>query len=501
MYQLVTRYLAGLLVVAIGLSLLGLLSFNWQQVFTTAAVAIIVCYLTNRIFASLFRVSANKESWLISALILALVIGPGSVTGVWLPLVVAGTAAMASKYLLKWNNRHLFNPAAIGLIVMNLLVGTGSSWWVGTMPLTIAVIIGGLVICYKVRRIRLSLLFIVSYLVLFFLLNSAQLDWATNKMFLQSILLDSPVIFFATIMLIEPATSPTGWRVRSVYAVLVAAAILLIQRFLPAIGFSFELGLLAGNVFTRVVEKGTNWPMTLVKKERLTPNITSFFFETAPKINFQPGQFLEWTVPHVHPDSRGIRRWFTIASSPTESFIQLTTRFAEQSSSLKTALGSLKIGEHIWAHGLEGDFVLPKDKTKALVFIAGGIGITPFRSMIKYLLDRGEARDITLLFAVKKSSDLVFLDLFEEAKEAFGVKIVTVVTEPDEKWRGVTGNVDKQILTNQIPTLKDAEVFVSGPEPMVEKLSEILRDCGVANASIHQDFFPGYTAGDIEHTS
>jgi len=310
-------------------------------------------------------------------------------------------------------------------------------------------------------------------------------------------LLNSPVIFFATIMLIEPATSPTGHRNKDIYAIFVAAAVLLMQRFLPDINYSMELGLLSGNLLTRVIEKNVNNSMTLVKKESLSPNIISFFFETAPKIKYIPGQFLEWTVPHANPDGRGLRRWFTIASSPTEKYIQLTTRFADKSSTLKTALRDLKVGNHIWAHGLEGDFVMPSDKTKALVLIAGGIGITPFRSMIKYLLDRGEARDITVLYAAKKVEDLVFVDLLNEAKEAFGAKIIPVLSEPDQEWTGLTGQINKELLTAQIPSIKKSEVFVSGPEPMVETLSQTLREIGVPNGSIHQDFFPGYTASDV----
>jgi ferredoxin-NADP reductase len=297
-------------------------------------------------------------------------------------------------------------------------------------------------------------------------------------------------------MLVEPATSPTSRNLWPGYAVLTAAIALLLQRYLPTVPYSLELALLGGNILTRVVERRNTFPLTLIRREKLTSNIESFFFEIAPRIHFQPGQFLEWTVPHAAPDSRGIRRWFTIASAPTEPVIQLTTRFSKKSSSFKASLRSLKIGDRIVAHGLEGDFTLPADKTKGLVFIAGGIGITPFRSMIKFLLDSGEARDITLIYATKRVEDLVFMNIFEQAKEAFGIKIVPVVAEPDTTWHGRAGRVDQALFTEEAPDIKTSEVYISGPEPMVESISGLIRDLGVPNHSIHQDFFPGYPAND-----
>lgn len=151
------------------------------------------------------------------------------------------------------------------------------------------------------------------------------------------------------------------------------------------------------------------------------------------------------------------------------------------------------MGDNVFAHGLEGDFVLPKHKTKGLVFIAGGIGITPFRSMVKYLLDTGEARDITLIYAVDEPNDLVLMDIFNEAKEAFGLKIVPVVSKPPSDWRGISGHVTSDILRQEVPDITKQIVYVSGPEAMVESLSETLNQMGVSRENIHQDFFPGYT--------
>src|SRR5258708_34079548 len=108
---------------------------------------------------------------------------------------------------------------------------------------------------------------------------------------------------------------------------------------------------------------------------------------------------MEWTVGHAHSDTGGNRRYFTLASSPTEKEVHLGVRFYDPSSSFQRAVVELPAGSTIVAGQVAGEFTLPKDPQKKLVFIAGGIGITPFRSMVKYLLDRDEKRAITLFYS------------------------------------------------------------------------------------------------------
>lgn len=491
MYTLMVRFLGGLLVLAVVLSYSGALPFQPIEIISTSLGLILVCYVVNWAAASLLKIKPNRESWLISALILSLVIGPSDFVTDWLPLFVAGGAAMASKYLLRFRSRHLFNPAAVGLIVMNLATGFGASWWVGIMPLTILVILGGFLIIYKVRRVSPAMLYIATYLITFLALSGTKLPFGDNVQLIETLLLNSPLFFFATVMLIEPATSPTTPRHRYVYAMLVAVIAVLLQRFASDIPYSLELSLLAGNIFTRALERTDRFAMTLIKKEVLNSTIKAFHFEPQPALHFVPGQFVEWSLPHKNADDRGYRRWFTISSSPTEKHVLLTTRFSEKGSSFKRHLSELPVGQQLIAHGLEGDFVLPADKTKPLVFIAGGIGITPFRSMIKFMLDKGEARDIVLIYAVKKAEDLIFMDIFNEAREAFGVKIVPVVSEGGLK-DGYSGQVTLEILRKEIPDIAKQLIYISGPEPMVEAMERLAKEAGANKANIRQDFFPGY---------
>src|SRR6266568_8903150 len=114
---------------------------------------------------------------------------------------------------------------------------------------------------------------------------------------------------------------------------------------------------------------------------------------------------------------------FTMASSPTEKEIHIGVKFSEPSSKFKRALLAMQPGDAVEVGQIAGDFTLPKDPAQKLVFVAGGIGVTPFRSMLKYLLDTGQKRDIVVLYVVTRPGDLVYDGVLRQA-EMTGVRIV-----------------------------------------------------------------------------
>jgi len=233
--------------------------------------------------------------------------------------------------------------------------------------------------------------------------------------------------------------------------------------------------------------------LTLHEKINLSPDIAGFVFEKQPGFTFEPGQFLQWTLPHQNPDNRGINRYFTISASPTESFLMLTTRFSQNGSTFKKALQSLEPGKMIAADNLEGNFTLPQDQNQPCVFLAGGIGITPFRSMIKYLIDRNEQRAITLLYSAKSAQDFVFKDLFDEAKEKINLKVVYLISEnAPANWPGRTGFIDFKLIQEEVPQCLRNLFYISGPKSMVGSFTKTLKDNGVDASKIKHDFFPGY---------
>jgi ferredoxin-NADP reductase len=171
----------------------------------------------------------------------------------------------------------------------------------------------------------------------------------------------------------------------------------------------------------------------------------------------------------------------------------LATRISDRTSTYKAALNSLKVGETITAGHLEGDFILPLDVKKKIVFIAGGIGITPFRSMVKYLSDKEEKRDIILFYSNRTEADIAFRELFAEAQKVGLKTIYTITDNIPVGWQGRTGFIDQKMIEKEVPDYKERIFYISGPEPMVEAFEKMIAKMGVPDNAIRRDFFPGYT--------
>lgn len=229
--------------------------------------------------------------------------------------------------------------------------------------------------------------------------------------------------------------------------------------------------------------------VTLVRSQQEAANITSFWFRTERPLDYVAGQFIQLSVPHEHPDDRGIDRWFTLSSSPTEELISITTKFAARNgSTFMNALRILKPGKRLQMADPMGDFVLPKDTGIPLVFIAGGIGITPFRSMITWLIATGEQRNIQLIYAVETAQELIFTDVFAH----YAIDPIIFINRPSAKWYGDTGalSADRILRSIDVPELK--RIYISGPEQMVEVLFKDLQTQGIAREQLVADYFHGY---------
>ncbi len=216
----------------------------------------------------------------------------------------------------------------------------------------------------------------------------------------------------------------------------------------------------------------------LIKKQPIAKNIIMFWWQPESEVRNIAGQYTELYIPHDNPDNRKEKRWFTLSNSPTEEFLAITTKFnTNRSSTFKTALKNLQIGDKISGHLPMGDFVLPKDKTIPLLFIAGGIGITPYRSILKFLIDTGEKRDITLIYALADASELAFEDILQKGATKF-IKHIGRLTADD--------------IIGYETTIKDRVVYISGPEPMAEAIEKDLKTRGIDGSKIRTDFFPNY---------
>lgn len=492
MYRLMLYYLIALLIIAGLLGWFGILPYNPLAIAISVLLFTGICWVTNTIFARTFKTPTNYESVYISALILALVITPiRSIHDLPFFFWVA-VLSIASKYILAIFNKHIFNPVAFGLVITSIGISQSATWWVGTAAMLPFVLIGGMLIVRKLQRYDMVFSFIITALLTCFVFS---LTGGTNLMtVLRQLTLSSPLFFFSFVMLTEPLTTPPTNRLQIYYGTLIGF-LFAPQFHLFNIYTTPESALIWGNVFSYLVSPKRKLILKLKEKIQLAPDIVDFVFQTNKRFNFLPGQYLEWTLAGTNPDTRGNRRYFTIASSPTESTIRMGVRFYNPASSFKKALLSLNENSQIVASQLAGDFVLPKDKSQKLVFIAGGIGITPFRSMLKYLIDKNEKRDIVLFFVNKNAGDIVYKDVFRQAGEKLGIKVVYALTDLASvplNWKGEKGRVSREMLKREVPDFRERLFYVSGPRSMVTGFEKVLRDLEIEKKRIVTDFFPGF---------
>lgn len=218
-------------------------------------------------------------------------------------------------------------------------------------------------------------------------------------------------------------------------------------------------------------------------------NTRTFWFKPEHELRYTAGQFTELTLPHAKPDDRGIKRWFTLSSPPGGDMVSITTKYAgAESSSFKKTLFKLETGQEVDIADAMGDFVLPKLTQTPIVFVAGGIGLTPMHSMAGWLTATGEQRDIRFLYAVTSEDDIVLQADIEKS----GIKPVIVVSDPSPSWGGERGHLSAELILGIEKPSDDTLIYLSGPEPMLEALESDLLKHGVSQRQLVTDFFPGY---------
>ena len=491
MYRLVLYVLIGLIATAAVLSVLTLLPFSPLALLISTLFLVIMCWAANSLLAHVFAAPTNVESAYITALILALIIDPAKSPNDFLFLGWAAILATSSKYILSLNNKHIFNPAAIAVVITSFALGEPASWWVGTASMLPVVLLGGVLLVRKLRQGEMVLLFVMAALVTVCVISFLQRLSLTRE--LQQLLVESPLFFFVAIMLTEPLTAPPTQNLKRIYAV-ITGILFIPQIHVGPIYSTPELALVIGNIFSYIVSPKQKVVLKLKRKSKMASDIVDFVFRPSQRLAFEPGQYMEFTLAHAKPDSRGNRRFFTLASSPTEENLHLGIRFYSNSSSFKKALYRIDGRAKIMAGQVGGDFTLPKDPRRKLVFIAGGIGITPFRSMLKYLLDMNQWRDIVLLYANRTADEIAYKDILGEAQTKLGIKALYTLTDTKaipRNWRGLVGRIDERMIQAMVPDYEERTFYLSGSLDMVRAYEHILKNMGVKNGQIKKDFFPG----------
>ncbi|MDB5170139.1 MAG: oxidoreductase [Candidatus Saccharibacteria bacterium] len=489
MYRLVVYVLLAYVALAMVFAFMGKLSFSATDMVLSLALLLIPAFVVDKACSYYFRAPTNSESWLITSLIMFLIIQPADSIPTALALITAGALSSASKFLFSWNNKHIFNPAALAAAVVSLTALQTTTWWIGNSSFWPFTLVLGFLIIRKIRMIPLFVAFIVASVGLQLLLLAIHQQPLVVAM--KGALLASPLLFLATIMLTEPATMPPRRNQQVIFAVLVAVLYVTAWGIGPFIVYP-EVALLLGNIYAFAVSPKFRVRLHLQEVQRISDKVYNYVFQPERRFGFMPGQYMEWTLAGVPYDSRGNRRMFTIASSPTEDNVQIGVKYHSAASAYKTTLWRLRPGDVIYASQLAGNFTLDANSSDKLAFIAGGIGITPFRSMVKYLVDNNLPCDIIILYVVPVTAELAYLQEFRAA-QSLGVKLIPIVSNEKSPPPWVmNAKLDQRLITQLIPDASERLVYVSGPSGMVDATKRYLRNIGVAKASIKTDHFTGY---------
>lgn len=488
-FRLVLYVLRFILVWSVGLAFFDLLPFTWYEISLSALLLVCVCWSASYLFARQLNISRNFESDFITALILTFILNPADSLRDFAILAAVGFIAMASKYVLVLGRRHIFNPAAFGALSAGLFFDYYPSWWIGTTVLTPIVLIGGLLILRKMKRFIMSGLFLIIYILVLAarIYSDDSIDTLWHNVWLA--LTATPLLFFSIVMLTEPMTSPYSLQKYIPYVLLVG-----ILYSVHELRLAPEEALLIGNILAYLMAPDRRHRLMFKERKKEAKGIYSFLFKPDKPVRFKPGQFLEWTIASNATDVRGNRRYFTISSSPTEEELMLTVKVPEEPSSFKKRLHDFKSGDSLLASHLAGTFTLPKNPAQKLAFIAGGIGVTPFRSIAKYMVDQGQSRNAIMLYGAKELEEFAFTPLFDKA-EALGFKTFRTITdlkEPPPNWTGYVGTVDKKLIKKAIPDYKERVFYLSGPYGFVQSVLQQLLSLGISRRQIKLDYFPGY---------
>ena len=209
-------------------------------------------------------------------------------------------------------------------------------------------------------------------------------------------------------------------------------------------------------------------------------------------VDFTAGQYF-WVelLDPPYDDEKGARRHITVVTSPTErGVLGLATRIRD--SAFKRSLAELPVGTEVDVEQPKGEFVLPDDAERPYVFVAGGIGITVFRSMLRYIADEQLPYRVTLLYSNRDRESTAFMDELNELEQRIpGLRVVYTMTG-DPGWDGETRRVDAEFLRDHVEDVSGSTYLVAGPPPMVEGVVEALQAAGVPEDQIRPDRFSGY---------
>jgi ferredoxin-NADP reductase len=233
----------------------------------------------------------------------------------------------------------------------------------------------------------------------------------------------------------------------------------------------------------------------LKAQKTLCAGTTAFYFEKPEEFEFEAGQFFNFTLLSPgETDLEGNTRTLSIASAPHERNVMVAMRL--RTTAFKRTLNSLPLGTELLLQGPFGRMTLPRNSTRPAVLLAGGIGITPLRSLVWSEAESPSARRILLFYSVRVPEEAAFLEELQEMEQYNRrYKLICTVTQPEKSrmsWLGETGRISIQLLSKWIPDLSVPIYYIAGPPGMVTGVCQMLIGAGVAEEDIRAEEFYGY---------
>ena len=234
--------------------------------------------------------------------------------------------------------------------------------------------------------------------------------------------------------------------------------------------------------------------LTLRRREPVAERTMAFHFDTPAGFQFKAGQTVDLTLVNpAETDAEGNSRTFTIASSPQDTDLVIATRL--QDTAFKRVLTAVPIGTAVQAEGPGGSFTLHQDVRKPAVFLTGGIGITPFRSIIRDAMARKLTHALWLFYSNTRPEEAAFLDELQQLADTTPslhfVPTMTDLAKSHRPWRGATGLIDREMISSRL-SLRGPRYYIAGPPAMVTAMHEMLTSAGVDDDDVRSEEFSGY---------
>lgn len=225
---------------------------------------------------------------------------------------------------------------------------------------------------------------------------------------------------------------------------------------------------------------------------QLTSDVHSFYFKRED-FEFTAGQYIKMMLPVEDP--RGKSRTFSVCSSPFEKeYVMITSKVSQ--SPFKQALHSLSTGSEVAFFGSAGRMILNEEDPSPCILLAGGIGITPFRSMLLYAEERKLSIPITFFVSFSTTEEMLFYDeLSKIPKSNSNIKIVYTITHsenPGSDWKGETGRISKEMIEKYAQNISSSKVYIAGPPKMVESMIAVAQELGIPPEKTLKENFVGY---------